>query len=97
MPQGSVKPTKATSAESAIPFLGSFDAWLSHAQSLAGTASIRRAVCLEDWYTESLFQRCVIDDPIPGAMPQAQACTAPLALKMYVITDHGPLTHLPRP
>ena len=30
-------------------------------------------------------------------MPQAQACTAPLALKMYVITDHGPLTHLPGP
>ncbi|HEV2717725.1 MAG TPA: hypothetical protein VGU64_20830 [Terriglobales bacterium] len=36
-------------------------------------------------------------DPIPGAMPQAQACTAPLALKMYVITDQGPLTHLPGP
>ena len=30
-------------------------------------------------------------------MPQAQACTAPLALKMYVITDHGPLTHLHGP
>ena len=30
-------------------------------------------------------------------MPQAQACTAPLALKMYVITDHGPLTNLPGP
>src|SRR6266496_192083 len=32
-----------------------------------------------------------------GRLPQAQVCTAPLALKMYVITDHGPLTHLPRP
>jgi hypothetical protein len=30
-------------------------------------------------------------------MPQAQACTAPLALKMYVITDRGPLNHLPGP
>ena len=30
-------------------------------------------------------------------MPQAQACTAPLALKMYVITDQGPLTNLPGP
>ena len=27
-------------------------------------------------------------------MPQAQACTAPLALKTYVITDQGPLTNL---
>jgi len=30
-------------------------------------------------------------------MPQAQACAAPLALKMHVITDHGPLTNLPGP
>ena len=30
-------------------------------------------------------------------MPQAQACTAALALKMYVITDQGPVTRLAGP
>jgi hypothetical protein len=34
---------------------------------------------------------------LPGAMPQAHACTAPLALERYVITDQGLLTHLTGP
>jgi hypothetical protein len=62
-----------------------------------GTASIRRAIV---WRLDRLnrsFSAPSSTSPIPGAMPQAQACTAPLALKMHVITDHGPLTHLPGP
>jgi hypothetical protein len=66
---GFVKPTKPTGAESAIPFLGNFDARLSHAQSLAGMASIRRAVVSRIDTLNRAFQRCVTDDPIPGGCP----------------------------
>ena len=45
---------------------------------------------------ESRLQRCVIDDPIPGRCP-GSSLHAPLALEIYMITDHGPLTHLPGP